>query len=147
MLVLWLHLGAVVVWLGGLCFLAVLLSTADARASLPRRALRRFRTLSGEALVLLVLTGLFNLINAGHPIGFAFGGAYLRVLVAKLALFGVMAGLQVWQSLAVWPHLAAGGEDHTGAPPDRVRQALRITLLNVALGFGLVFLGLGLRTL
>ena len=78
---LWLHLIAIVLWVGGLFaiafgFIPVLrkgTDSASAAARLTATALGRFQRISRELVFLILLTGIFNVINAGVARGFAPG--------------------------------------------------------------------------
>lgn len=109
---LWLHLLAVTVWIGGVCFWMIVLLTRDT-SSAPDAAApwletlgRRFYTVGWEALGLIVLTGLFNLIARVRAGGF-FQEGYPRTLGIKLALVAGMVAIQLWQHIGLLPRLAS----------------------------------------
>jgi putative copper export protein len=145
-LVLFLHLAAVVVWIGGMAWMTLALQSTKHEAPHENRLLadlyRRYRAISWEAVGLLILTGLFNLINAGYGIGFGFSPAFLSTLAIKMALFAVLLGLHAWHSLVLLPRLLSRRPEQP-APP--LGPALYVSLLNLALAFTVIFLGLGLR--
>lgn len=112
-LVLWLHVAAIVFWAGGLLvvslvFLPVLrggLESPHDAARLFAAASGRFLRISREIIVLVLLTGIFNVINAGVARGFAFSPAYIAILLFKIGAFVTIAGVQVWQAVRLAPAL------------------------------------------
>ena len=90
---LWLHLLAAVVWLGGLSFQSHVLFPQlrkDGGRQLAAAAIRRFRPIAWSALVLLVLTGLYNLARLPSLVLLLQSGAG-ALLALKLVL--VLAAL------------------------------------------------------
>ena len=156
---LWLHVTAFVVWVGGRFALAfVLLPVIWSGLESPKEAARlvamsveRFQRISREVIFVILLTGLFNLINAGIARGFNFSTTYLTLLAVKVSLFLVVVVIQFWQSLRLVPALVAVASDTesgSGAPQalKRLRkQFLTTSLLSVLLAGVLIFLGLALR--
>lgn len=132
---LWLHLSAVVVWVGAILgWLLVLLPYAGGRASeaLPQTLEtlgRRVYTVGWEALFVVVLTGIFNLLPQARS-GRLLESDYLTPLMIKLGLVGGMVGLQVWQH--GWLVSTVGG----GEREEEFRQACH--LITVASGLFLV---------
>lgn len=109
----WLHLLAVVIWVGGAFFWVIVLLTR--RRSRKHEDIlwietlgRRFYVISWEALGLLVLTGLFNLIPRIQT-GMFFQSAYFTPLLIKLGLVAGMVGIQLWQHFGLLPRRAAEG--------------------------------------
>ena len=90
-----LHLCAAGTWLGGLVSLAIFLARAGAAPSSSRAAasvLQRFSTLSLCCVGVLVLSGISNtwlLVGSIHAL---FTTSYGRLLLFKLALFGILLG-------------------------------------------------------
>lgn len=84
-LVLWVHLSAIVLWIGGLLYqqLVMLPALRKAREKLPAAksiagtVSGRFQRMSLELVLIIILSGIFNIINAGLPHGFAFRSIYL----------------------------------------------------------------------
>ena len=94
---------------------------------------RRFQRLSRELLLVIVLTGIFNLINVGFPTGFEFPRTYWLIVAGKVTLLAVMAANQAWYSLSLVPRAH--------------RNANLAALVNVGLAAVVIFLGLRLRGL
>jgi putative copper export protein len=141
------------VWVGGLFAIPlvavpVLRQSLDSPAEAARlaaRTIRRFHRVSVEVIVLVVITGIFNVMNAGMPRGFQFGAAYLHVLFAKLGLFLLMVGIQSWQAWRLAPALQASPDPASGDLRTLYRQLLWTSILNVGLAVVVVRLGLELR--
>lgn len=112
---LWLHLLAIVVWVGGAFFWAIVLFTrktppdpGDGDPWLERLG-RRVYTVGWEALGLVVLTGLFNLVLRVQT-GAFFRADYQRTLGIKLILVIGMILLQLWQHFGLLPQWTASQE-------------------------------------
>jgi putative copper export protein len=141
------------VWVGGmvaipLVAVPVLRQSVDSStqaARLTAGTVRRFHRMSVHVIVLIVLTGVFNLMNMGIPMGFQFGAAFLHLLLVKVGLFLLIVGIQSWQAWGLVPALASSPEP----APDRLRTLYRrlfwTSMLNLALAVIVVRLGLELR--
>jgi putative copper resistance protein D len=99
-----LHLSAAGGWIGGLVPLAMFLTSARMASSLGARAavvLRRFSTLSLCCVSLLIISGVSNswlLLGSIHGL---FTTAYGRLLMFKLALFGILVSFGARNRLAI----------------------------------------------
>ena len=157
-LVLWLHVTAIVVWMGGLVTVSFVLASATARGDSPHAVARfaatvaaRFQRVSRELVFLILLTGIINLIYVGVARGFSFGSTYVLTLVFKVSLFVAMITIQVWQSFRLAPRIVAMASEMESADQlpvetSRVRrQAMVISTVNFVLAAAAVYLGLGLR--
>jgi putative copper resistance protein D len=110
-----LHLFAAGGWIGGLVPLAIFLTCARTGLSSDQRAamvLRRFSTLSLCSVSLLIISGASNswlLVGSFHAL---FTTAYGRLLLLKLALFGVLVSFGARNRLAIKksPGAGAGSE-------------------------------------
>ncbi len=78
--ILWLHLLGAMVWVGGLVFLVLVVGPALKRATSVREYLRlslnlegRFRAVMWPAVGVVLLTGLFNVINVLYATSLAGG--------------------------------------------------------------------------
>lgn len=159
-LTLWLHVAAVVVWVGGLfavsfVFVPVVRTGIESPALAARLAaavMGRFARISREMIFLIALTGVFNLISAGNARGFHFSTTYIAALLAKVILFAAIVGIQAWQCLRLTPALvshASGsnpGTDPVPVPLETLkRRAVVSSVVNFVLGLSVILLGLGLR--
>jgi len=137
-----------VIWVGGWLALTLVFIPLARRSTAPGDAGRlivgaahRFQRLSRELVLIVLLTGIFNMIYAGIGRGFGFSTPYVVMLVAKIAAFVAMAVLQAWQTYALLPRYAAALE--AGEPGER-RFAVA-TAAGVLLAAAAIFMGLGLR--
>jgi copper transport protein len=91
LLIQWAHIVASGVWIGGLLILLVAVrgQASDARG----RAVRRFSTTAGVAIVVVAVTGTFRAIIEIGSIGQLFGTAFGILVLVKVGLFVVLAGL------------------------------------------------------
>lgn len=143
--VLWLHLLAVVIWMGGVGFVALILMVTDTSA-LPEgfhdwfeTVGRRAYVIGWEALGFIVLTGLFNLVNHARSAA-AFSSDFTEALLLKLALMAGMSALQGWQHVGLLPQLTAS------APLVSWRRKMLMgTAAFLVLGAGALWIGIRLR--
>ncbi len=134
------HLLAVVTWVGGMLFIALVLvpvtrrlDDAALRTRLVQDTGRRFRTVGWIALGLIVATGLGNLVLRPELLGAPRFHAKLGLVVLALALG---AG----HDFVLGPRAGRPG----AAPSARVRASW-IARVNVLVALALVALGLALR--
>ena len=153
--VLWLHVVAAAVWLGGLVFIAAVLAPvlrspelAAHSAALMRTAGRRFRTIGWMALVTLIVTGLWNLVHWGVTPGAllrsdTWASTFGQVLGVKLVLVALVLCASVIHDFSVGPRAGqAAAADPRSPEASRLRRAaqwlgrfnLLASLLIVALG-------------
>jgi copper resistance protein D len=101
----WLHMLAAVVWIGGMAFLSLVLvpslgamNNQAGSQELLRLAARRFQRIVWASIVVLIGTGMVNLIALGQGPGFetTFG----RILSIKLILVALMLVLTTCHSAA-----------------------------------------------
>jgi uncharacterized membrane protein len=156
--VLWVHLSAIAVWLGGLFTVVFVLVPVVARrvaspkevAGLVESVLKRFQRISREVIFLVFLSGIFNIMLAGMGRNFAFGATYMGLLTVKLVLFVTIIIVQAWQSMRLAPSFVATAEktgaDEFGPLAQGFRRRLYLSgLVSVALGITVIVLGLKLR--
>jgi copper transport protein len=87
----WAHIVAAAVWIGGL--LALLLAVRGQPSDVTGRAVRRFSTTAGVAIVVVALTGTVRAVIEIGSIGQLFGSAFGILVLVKVALFLILAGL------------------------------------------------------
>ncbi|MDQ5853281.1 MAG: CopD family protein, partial [Chloroflexota bacterium] len=107
----WLHLLAMVAWLGGLLPLAFAIRAArrDPATALPLAALMpRFSRLAVLSVVALVLTGLYSYLLHIDRLPLLVSTTYGRALLVKLALFGGLLIFGALNLLVFSPRLRAG---------------------------------------
>ena len=147
-------------WVGGLFAVFFVLvpvlksgiASPKESARLVAMAVQRFQRISREVILLILLTGIFNLILAGVARGFQFSAAYLTMLAAKVGLFAAIVAIQAWQSFRLAPALVSitsGTEQASGPAPAAIkrlqRQALVTSLLSLIFAVAAILLGLRLR--
>lgn len=139
-----LHLLASGVWLGALVGLILLLwagGSANLQPRLSLRALKDFGAVGAGVVAILLVTGLFNAwrLVGLDQVGTLTSGLYGRMLLAKLALFGLMlliAAANRWRlTPALDQALDAGGEDRAVRA---LRAALAVETAAAILILGLV---------
>lgn len=148
-LALWLHLLAIVVWIGGTFYWALTLY-AERRAEHDRdfparlEAMgRRMYTIGWEALGVIVITGLFNLIDAART-GVLFRSIYLTPFLIKIGLVVGMVGVQLWQHVGLLPRVPKARS--SGSDWARWRRRMLIASgVFLMLAGGVMWIGLQLR--
>lgn len=141
--VLWIHLAAIIVWVGGMIVVPFVATPAVRRfagehlapgraAALVEALVRRFQRFSRELFFTILLTGIFNLINAGWLTNFSYPPVYLQLVGAKFILFLTMGVNQAWYSLKL-------------VPQGKTRTAFWSALGNALLAAVVLYLGLRLR--
>lgn len=155
----WTHILAMAVWLGGMIFMALVLVPVVRRteyqglaAGLIHWTGRRFRWIGWICLILLVLTGAFNLAYRGYGWsdfwdGALWQGPFGRTLAVKLFLVAVVFALSAVHDFVIGPRTTALMErDPTAEHTRRMRRAtgwfgranLLLALIIVMLGVMLV---------
>jgi uncharacterized membrane protein len=149
--ILWLHLLGVVVWVGGLCFQLLVIPPVLSRQPSAVEQLRsrlsfdmRFRSVMWSAVGLVLLTGLYNVMNLLYATTLAGGrlpSAFVQRLSVKLLLVALMLLLHAVQRFAVHPRLVTGltqlSADTFALPGElvklqRLSQFLSVLIVGVA---------------
>lgn len=117
LLILWLHLLAAIVWIGGFLFHLLVVVPTLARATSGRERLRiglsleaRFRYVMWPAVGLVLLTGLYNVMHVFYTTAVAGGhvpAAFVQILGIKLLLVVLMIAIQSVQQFVVRPRRIA----------------------------------------
>jgi uncharacterized membrane protein len=142
--VLYLHVLAVVVWIGGLAYQAhVLLPGARRGAVAPfAEAARRARPVTWTAIALVVLTGFYNVTQLGDLARVMQTGAGL-MLAGKFALVILAVALASQRDFAqvtlLRAALAAGTD-----PSGPLRAITRLDRLVLAIALVVIYLGLAI---
>ncbi len=116
--IVWLHLLGAMIWVGGLVFLVLVVNPALKRATSVREHLRlelnlegRFRSVMWPAVGLVLLTGLYNVMNillATRTSGISLPPTFTRILAIKIGLVVLMVVLQAVHQLVIRPRRIAG---------------------------------------
>ena len=132
-LITWLHLAAAMALIGGLMFSLFVLApvarntSSDSRSrEVVRLSGRRFRTISWVSLIILILTGAYQMLNesGADRIETTWG----VVLMLKLFLFAIAFGLLLIHDFIIDPY-APSSQD---APPSASPPSARADILQKA---------------
>lgn len=144
-----LHLVATVVWLGGLFLLTLLVWPATRKIlagnpeyyHLSGRVRRRFQPLSWLSMVVLVITGLFQMTASPHYEGMLqFSNSWSRAILLKhvamagMVLCGALLQWRVAPALERVGWLLERGRGDAAQWESLRRQELRLARISVALG-------------
>jgi copper transport protein len=134
----WLHLAAMVAWLGGLLPLALTIGaarrTSEGVLSL-RTLIPRFTRLAASCLLVLTLTGIYAYILYINSLDLVAATTYGRAFAIKIGLFGVLLLLGGLNLFILSPRLRARGNQLARAFARSVRAELLIgALLLLAVG-------------
>lgn len=155
LLAVWLHIVAAAVWIGGMVFLALVIVPLTRQpeyrpgaAALIQATGVRFRRVGWVCLLLLVLSGIANLVHRGfgwHDVwsGHLFAGIFGHTLAMKLALVFLILLISVVHDFFIGPRATALGQTATDSPKAMRlrRQASWVGRLNLLLALGVVALG------
>ena len=142
LVVLYVHVVAAVVWIGGLAYQThVLLPAARRGAVAPfADAVRRARPVTWSAIALVVLTGFYNVTQLGDLARVMESGAGV-MLAAKFTLVILAVALASQRDFAqvtlLNAALAAGGD-----PTRPLRSITRLDRIVLLLGLVVIYLGL-----
>ena len=156
--ILWLHLLGVVVWIGGLCFQLLVIPAVLQHMPSAVEQLRsrlsfdiQFRSVMWSAVGLVLLTGLYNVMNLLYATTLAGGrlpSAFMQRLSVKLLLVALMLLLHAVQRFAVHSRLVTGltqlPADTLALPGELVKlQRLSQWLSGLIVGAAVIVLLLG----
>lgn len=148
-MVLWLHLFAAMVWIGGMLFLALVLMPSlrgledpKLRARIVSLVGRRFRRLGWIAIGILIVTGILNVMRLGVSPLALINTRLETILGLKLALVSVMVVLTGIHDFILGPRLTSSNPMPGGAGSDQLRRTV-VTLarVNLLVGITVVLLG------
>jgi uncharacterized membrane protein len=143
------HLVATVIWIGGLVLMVILVWPEVTRTLADKRATyrfvtnlrRRFTPLVNLSLVVLVVTGLFQMTGDSHYDGvLKFSNAWSRVMLMKhltiagMVVSGLLVQFGVTPALERASLLAERGKDDPETWQRLRRREVRLTWINVILG-------------
>ncbi len=137
--ILWVHLIAVIIWMGGMLFEFLVLTPILSRSERPpqgiqRAVTQRFRTIRWISIITVVVTGVMNLLYEG-------GSARLEsdwggILMIKLFFVAVAIGLSI-----VFDVVVGGGDGKAAAGAVQSRGRL-INFSILILGFVTSFIAI-----
>jgi uncharacterized membrane protein len=133
--ILWVHLLAMALWLGGdAVLLGAILPAMGKEAS--AATARRAHFLTSRAMEFLVITGILNVVFRGLASQMAFSQGFYAMLAVKMILLFGMAGLQVWMGL-IWKRPDANIAEAAWKARIGVSLQLLFGVLAALLGMGL----------
>ncbi len=135
-----LHLIAAAVWIGAIGAFLILISPRRVREwpgglQIAARSLDQFSRVGTICVLVIAATGLVNsqMIVGAENLGRSLGSPYGQLLLAKLALFGLMLALAAANRWRLTPALAAAvpgtDTDNVDADPDLAIAAMRRSLI------------------
>ena len=146
--IVWTHAGAGAIWIAACaCFVIAGLAIEDGtdeQASFVRRAIARINQVALAAASVVLITGAINLAIVTAARGSNLRAIFVFVVLAKLAIFAVMAtalALAMRASARTRGLLQSGNR---GALPGAIRRMVRAHFTMVALGSIALVLGLWL---
>ena len=150
----WLHLLAVMTWIGGMFFVALVIVPSLRRgdrataAKLLGETGRRFRTVGWACFAVIFLTGCFNLSARGVTMHDFVDPVWLtspfgKAVAIKLSLFAIVLVLSLVHDYTIGPRAVAELErDPTSLSSERLRRrASMLGRMNAVLALLLVGLG------
>jgi len=139
------HMWAAAIWIGGLTAFTWLLSRPAAKRTtwmlaVAHRALHRFSRVGTAVVAVLVITGTVNgTMILGFPsIHELIGSTYVRLLIAKLALFACMLALAGANRWRLTP--ALGDAIQRGDPANAVRALRKSLIMETAAAAAILYL-------
>ncbi len=145
--ILWVHVLAAVVWVGGMVFIGVVVAPyarklpAEQRRELFEQLGRRFSTIGWGCIAILLVTGVGNLIGRGME----WSPAFARTLGAKLLLVGLMVLLAAFHDFILGPRSATLAADPTKASEAEAARVRASWIGRINLVLALIVILLGLR--
>jgi uncharacterized membrane protein len=161
-LILFLHVLAVLTWVGGLVYQVVVVAPLAKKGAANAAALRvglaceaRFRAVMWPAVGIALFTGLVNVMNVWNSlrqVGASLPAAFVSLLVIKLLLVAAMILLQTGQQFVVYPRrlglAAQAGPDPVALPAELAvwqRRAWWLHVATVCLAVAVILCALLLR--
>ena len=151
--ILWIHLLAAVTWIGGLVIISLVIvpvlsssEPSSRRADLLQAVGERFSQVSWACIIVLLMTGILNLMHLAIPYDVLFDTRLGKLLIIKWSLLAGMIGLNIYHDFVAGPRLRFLTSDD----PVYARLAVRMRWsgrLSLVLGLAVLFFALGLRRL
>ncbi len=157
--VVFVHILAAMIWVGGMLFLALVLvpvlrrETAQARAAMMTVVGERFRTVGWVMIATLLITGVWNLKNRGFSweailMGDVLHGRWGQVLLIKLLLVTVLITSSAVHDFIVGPRSTRAALPPPAGDPVRAaslrRAASLIGRVNGLLALAVIWLAMAL---
>ena len=141
----WIHLIAVSVWVGGLAYLVIAITTLsnlkEPKGKLVAELLRRFSSVAIIAVGVVGLTGIYNLVLEVGSFAALFGTAYGIILLVKLSIFAPMLVFGAINQFVLYHHIAEAKPKSTRTDRQLGRWVKRFKLsLRSELTLGIILL-------
>ena len=152
---LWLHLLAVILWMGGTLFMILVLLPVTRKTMTPQESIRfhqgvgkRFQVVTWTAVGILIVTGILNILNRGMITGFEYimdpSSLFMKTLTIKLIFFLILIGSIALHSFVLIPRMVSLAEK--GAPQEELsrwrKRSAMVSAIGLLLGLFILFLGL-----
>jgi len=155
--ILWIHLLAAVIWIGGMAIISLVIvpvlayreassTPTSGHAELLRTMGERFSQVGWVCIVVLLMTGMLNLMHLAIPLDVLFTTRLGKLLIVKWCFVAGMIGLSIYHDFIAGPRL------RSLSPQDPVYACLTARMrwsgrLSLVLGLAVLFFALGLRRL
>jgi len=143
--ILWTHAAAGAIWVGA-CACFVIAGLALTTGSIEQRnfatsAAPKIDLLALVAAIVLMFTGLINLMTAGVARRFVFSTAFMTVLAIKIGLFIVMIAVMTWSMRVGAVIRAVVASERVDAVPGAMTRMTRAHVAIVVMGGIALILG------
>ena len=146
-----LHMIATVVWIGGIVFMALILTPAIQDTPESGRVLsaigRRFGPLAGLSLIVMIVTGMVQLTASTHYAGFLnIANTWAKAILIKHMAVGGMIATVLYMNLVIQPDirraamLLSAGKGRPEEAAVLTRRRARAARINLALAMVVLLL-------
>jgi copper resistance protein D len=146
-----LHMIATVVWIGGIVFMALILTPAIQGLPESGRVLgaigRRFGPLAGLSLIVMIVTGMVQLTASTHYVGFLnIANTWAKAILIKHIAVGGMIATVLYMNLVIQPDirraamLLSAGKGRPEELAALTRRRARAARINLALAMVVLLL-------
>jgi copper transport protein len=105
----WIHLVAVGIWIGGLMYLAIAITSLSGKLTQKGRPvvelLRRFSSVAIVCVGAIGITGVYNVILQVGSLSLLFNTVYGRIILLKIAIFAPMIAFGALNQFVVFDHI------------------------------------------
>jgi uncharacterized membrane protein len=140
-LVVWLHITAAMVWLGGKIFTSLALNPVLRMKATPEQRLellaslgKRFKYLSWGSLGVLIITGVINVSQRVSGLEELLGSGFGVTLLAKVSIVAVMVALSAAHTIFLTPRLKEKAHGNEEGFKRTKRMVVLIARGNIFLG-------------
>ncbi|MDP6460003.1 MAG: DUF4149 domain-containing protein [Candidatus Hydrothermarchaeota archaeon] len=140
-LVVWLHITAAVVWLGGKIFTSLTLNPVLRMEATPEQRLellaslgKRFKYLSWGSLAVLIITGVINVSQRVSGLDELLGSRFGTTLLAKVLIVVIMIAMSAGHSFFLTPRLRVNAQENDEGFRRTKKMVVLIARGNILLG-------------